>query len=154
MSHSNLSNDDDIEAILKIAVTQSSSIDGRSLRDRLMASAAELGLTPDQVAAAEEQWAREEKERRDLVEFTALRKKRFWSKFGSFAALDAVAVAVNMVTAGSIGWAVWFLLWTGFALVMYASGTFFPNSVRFQRRFRRWRRKRDAGTATDETEDY
>ena len=150
MSESELRSDDDIEAILKIAVSQTAGIEAQTLRERLMASAAELGITPEQVAVAEDQWARQEKDRRDLAEFMALRKRAFWSKLASFLALDIAAVAVNLITDHSVEWAVWVFVWTGFWLAMHALGTFFPGNTRFQRRYRRWRRRRDPAIAWDD----
>ena len=139
-----MSNDDDIEAILKIAVSQAGGIEAQSLRERLMLSAAELGLTPEQVAAAEDQWAAQEKERRDLAEFAAYRKRAFWNRFVSFAILGASLLAINLLTDRSILWAPWLLLFMGLSIIRRAIGTFFPGSDRFQTAFERWRANRDA----------
>ena len=154
MSESELRNDDDIEAILKIAVSQAGGIEAQTLRERLMASASELGLTPEQVAAAERKWVAEEKERRDLAEFTAIRKRAFWGKAATYAVISAFLVAANLLDDRTVEWAPWVVLCLGIPLAMRAIGTIFPNSERFQRRYQRWRLTRDDRIAQEDRRDH
>lgn len=154
MSESELRSDDDIEAILKIAVSQAGGIEAQTLRERLMASASELGLTSEQVAAAESKWAAEEKERRDLAEFTAMRKRAFWGRASTVAVLSVFLIAANLFDDRSVDWAPWIVLILGVQLAMRAIGTFFPNSERFQRRYQKWRLTRDDRLAREDRRDH
>jgi hypothetical protein len=137
-----LRSDDDIEAILKIAVSQVGGMEAQTLRERLMATAAELGLTPEQVAEAERKWAAQEKEKRDLAEFNAYRKSAIWSRLGYFAVIDALCLAANYLDDRSFDWAVWVVLITGFLFARRAARLLFPTD--FQRALDKWRAKRDA----------
>jgi hypothetical protein len=145
VSHSNLSSDDDIEAILKIAVSQAGALEGRTLRERLMAGAEELGLTPEQVAVAEAQWARQEREKRELAEFRLHQRKGFWSHFASYVVVNSFLVAVNFMTDHRVDWAWWPILGWGIGIAFSAIATFFPKSESFQEELEKWREKRNRG---------
>lgn len=149
MGESELRSDEDIDAILKIAVSRSGRLDSQTLRERLAASAAELGITPEQVAEAEEEWNREEQARKEIVAFKAHQRRKFNELVGSCAIVAAFLTAVNVITDRTVLWVIWPILAFVVGIAIEARETFFSKNEHFQERFAKWKRKRrdkDQGT--------
>jgi hypothetical protein len=149
VGESELQSDEDIEAILKIAVARTGRLDSQTLRERLAASATELGLTPEQVAEAEEEWNREEKDRKEIAVFKAHQRKRFNELVGSCAIVAVFLTAVNVITDRTVLWVIWPILAFVVGIAFEARETFFSKNEHFQERFEKWKGKRqddDQGT--------
>jgi hypothetical protein len=137
-----LRSDEDIEEILKMALEEVPAGEDGDMRARLMACAAELDLTPDQVAAAEERWTRQEAERRDLEEFKQHQRKVLFGGFFAFAIVDALIVTINLLIDHRVGWALWLIAASLIVMASMAWVALSPNNALFQDDFKRWRKKR------------
>lgn len=141
MAHE-LRNDEDVEAILRIAVKQTGISGGQSLRERLLAAADELGLTPEQIAEAERQYFEEQSEKAELAEFKKHQRNEYMEHLGAYLGVNAVLLIVNYMTEGHISWAWWVLLLWGIGLVTGFSSAFMPNSGGFQNEYKQWQKKK------------
>lgn len=109
-----LRSDQDIEEILKLAIRNTGSSDA-ALRQRLESAATELGITPEDLAAAEalyrsERMGREAKEREDAQfesAFQANRKeemKAMRDHAFSYVVVNAMLLIINAVTSFGEWW--------------------------------------------------
>lgn len=141
MAHE-LRNDDDVEAILRIAVNQASISGGQSLRERLLAAADELGLTPEQIAEAEKKYFIEQQEKAELAEFTKHQRNEYMEHAGAFLGVNATLFVINFLTAGHISWAWWVFFAWGIGIVCGFPSAFMVNSNGFQNEFKQWQKRK------------
>jgi hypothetical protein len=165
VAEEHLQSDDDIEAILRLAVHQSSSSTG-DLRARLMATADELGLTPEQVAAAEEAYRNErmveservlseEEDRRLWKQFRRSQRGDFISHLGSYLVVNAFLMWINWNQGGAITWAFWVLGGWGIGVftkfIKLLAGVSEENTSEFERwKLKRLRRSNRGTESLDE----
>ncbi len=93
--------EDDAEQILRMAASMSSPM-GSMSRDRLMATAAELGITPEAVEQAEQQLRSQRAIESERAEFDALKKREFFGHLISYVLVNLFLVAVNLLTSLAI----------------------------------------------------
>lgn len=132
------------EEILRRALHQSDT--GAIDRAKLFAMAAELGISEEAVARAEQQMASEreaglerEREEQDRLAFKRHRRSRFWADLGSYLSFNAFLVAIWWSTGRGYFWPGWVLVVWGLNVV----GDFFNAFLSFSERdFERWKRKR------------
>lgn len=142
-----LHDEDDLEAILKIAVGRDLDLQAASLRKRLEQAASELGVSPEALAEAEAQHAREREERlakarKDAArkQFRATRVRAFVHHAATYLAVNAGLFAMNLMSSGRPTWVLWVLAGWGIGLLSDAADTFFSD-LRDERKFERWYRK-------------
>lgn len=111
MADERLMRDEDVEEILRLAVRESV-VDGADLRERLSASASELGISEEQLRLAEEKYFREREEAAERAQEEQVRaeKKRKeqrenWMFIGG--GVLVLAVVALMAFAGGSGSGVW-----------------------------------------------
>lgn len=143
-----LHTEEDMEAILKIAVRNEPADHAGRLRERLERAANELGLTPQALAEAEAVYAKEraaalaaERKASARREFRASRLRAFYHHLASYAAVNAGLVTLNLVSSGRPTWSLWVLAGWGIGLLSDAADTFFSD-LRDERKFERWHRRR------------
>lgn len=149
-----LQTEEDVEAILRIAVRSERSQTEGQLRQRLEHVASELGLSSDVLAQAEAAYARQREaeraeERKELArrEFRANRLRAFYHHLAAYAAVNAGLVAMNLLSSGRPTWSLWVLAGWGIGLLSDAADTF-VSDPREERKFERWYGKRlDRGEA-------
>ena len=147
-----LRNDEDVEAILRIAV-RGESASGEGLRERLSAAADELGITPDQLAKAEEEYRRQVEGSR-LEEISKQEDAELWKKFrkaqlheftshlGTFLAVNAGLFAIDLITGGGIDWAYFPFFGWGIAVGIHMFTFLSAYSNENQSEFEKWKRKK------------
>lgn len=154
MAHE-LRSDEDVEAILRIAVKQTGMSGGQSLRERLNAAADELGLTPEQIAEAEKKYFIEQQEKAEFEEFKQHQRSEYFEHVGAYLGVNAVSFIVNYMTSGQITWAWWVLFAWGIAIVSGFRSAFATNSNGFQNEYKQWqkrKRRKEAKKARNELE--
>ncbi len=142
LEQDHLQSDDDIEHILRIAVSKAGVGDDLTLRSRLMATASELGLTDEQVRLAEKEWKKRKQDEMEMAEFTEQQRASFWSHYASYVIVNLGLVSFDFWGDGRLGWAFWPVLGWGIGLAFHAVGTFFRKTDMFQEEFDSWRSER------------
>lgn len=111
MADERLMRDEDVEEILRLAVRESV-VDGADLRERLSASASELGISEEQLRLAEEKYFREREEAAERAQEEQVRaekkrkeKRENWMFIGG--GVLVLAVVALMAFAGGSGSGVW-----------------------------------------------
>lgn len=147
-----LKSDEDVEAILRLAIREESSSTG-DLRQRLKDAAGELGISEEQLAAAEKKYKAEREtkeikafaeqdEKQQWIEFRRSQVHDFWRSLLSYIAVNAGLVAMNIFTSGHITWAWWCIAGWGIGIAMQLAKTLSAYSQENQTEFDRWRRKK------------
>lgn len=147
-----LRSDEDVEAILRLAV-RGTDTSSDQLRDRLKAAADELGISEDQLARAEEQYKRElegeqlekyaqEEDDRLWKEFRRTQLHDFMSHFGVYLAVNLGLFAMDWFQGGGIQWAFWPMFGWGIAIVIHLATMMSPYSGENVEEFEKWKGKR------------
>lgn len=152
MADEHLRTDEDIEAILRLAVQQTGT-ESESLRTRLMATAEEIGLTPEQVAAAEEAYRQKVKGERTLAEREE-NERQLWKQFrrsqrgdlishvGSYLAVNAFLVAIDLMGGDGLNWAYWPMMGWGIAIAIHLFSFVAGESSDNVQEFEKWKRRK------------
>lgn len=137
-------NDNDAEEILRIASREASA--GGMSRDRLVETAAELGISPEAVAKAEEQLVLKREADRVRLEDEELRKQfekerrgAFMTDLWSYLGTNAGLIGIWYMTGARYFWPGWVIICWGIAVVTDALQTFFNND---ETKFQRWKKRR------------
>ena len=143
MSEQRHYDDQDAEEILKLASRESGS-SGMS-HERLLQTAAELGISPEAVKRAEEQLVKQREAEKIESEETVLRtqyelerKGKFWSDFLTYLGVNAGLVGIWWFTGRSFFWPGIVMASWGIGVVTDFLQTFFN---RDEAKFQRWKRR-------------
>lgn len=138
-----LKSDEDVEEILRLAV-RSENFAGEDLRGRLVNSASELGISPEALAQAEQQWKAQKQSQinaeQDKLDRKLYKKSEvgdFISHLGSYLAVNGFLLWVDWRD-GSVTWVQWPVMGWGIAIAIHAFSLFAHN----ERDYQRWRKKK------------
>ena len=141
-----LRSDEDVEEILRLAV-RSGDFGGADLRERLVSSATELGISPEALAQAEEQWRAQkqrqvtaEQDRLDRKMFRKIRVGDFVSHLGSYLAVNGFLYWLDWRD-GHLTWVQWPIMGWGIAIAIHAF-SLLGHDRDNERDYQRWRKKR------------
>lgn len=140
MSQSHLENDSDVENILRIAVRIPDPNREVGLRERLERSAAELEITPEQLAEAEKRYAEQKALEADMAAYVREARIGFLWHLIPYLLVNSFAIADGLKD-GSYGFLFMTLGW-GTGLFFHGLGVFNRKSDEFQKEFLEWREKR------------
>ena len=137
-------NEQEAEEILKLAAREASA--GGMSRQKLLETAAELGISPETVSRAEEQVRlkreveRNEEEDRELrKQFIAEQRSNFVKDFWSYIGVNAGLVGIWFMTGSSYFWPAWVLICWGMGLLVDFFTTYLSKD---EAKYQRWRRRR------------
>jgi hypothetical protein len=136
-----LMTEEDVDEVLKLALRKQGRED-HDLRARLVEAAEELGISPEELAAAEQEYALGKEERREFHEFKQRQVREFREHFFAYIIINTLLVAINWITAGTVNWAIWPILGWGIGLAFHAWGSLNTGSESFQEEFSNFRRRR------------
>jgi len=119
----NYSNED-AEEILKLAVQQQVSGAGPVSRDSLLQTASELGLTPEQVQAAEhllrqkkQEFSRYQDEKAARAEYARNRRSHVRNQLSSWLGTSALTFGINAMTSWGSWWCQWVIIPWGLSIM-------------------------------------
>jgi len=135
--------EDEAEQILRLAASLTSPADGAMSRERLLATAAELGISPEAVEMAERQLAGQRSHNADRAEFDAIQRREFYGHLLTYLLVNGFLVVINLFTSSGYFWAMWPILGWGLGLAFHVVETFFKNSDSYREEFEKWQVKRN-----------
>jgi ribosomal protein L7/L12 len=133
--------EEEAEQILRLAASLTSPA-GAMTRERLLATAAELGITAEAVEMAERQIAKQREANADRAEFDLVQRREFYGHLLTYVLVNGFLVVVNLVTSSAYFWALWPILGWGLGLAFHFVETFCKNSESYQEEFEKWQAKR------------
>jgi len=108
---------DPVAEILNIALKNEGLGTDASLRQRLLASASELGISEEAALAAEQQWLEQQTAQRESSEYREHVLRGLYTHLGVYVVINLGLVLMNMLTThGSVTWAYWPILGWGIGL--------------------------------------
>src|SRR5579871_1706911 len=132
--------DQEADQILRLA-SQKASTAGIS-RDRLLATAAELGISAEAVEEAERTMLRQREDARHRADFDKERRRDFYTHLFSWVIVNTFLVAIWMITDRSYFWPIWPMLGWGIGLAFHATATYFKGSGEYEKDYEKWLAKR------------
>lgn len=145
------------EEILRLAANDSQAITAMT-RERLVATASELGIPESAITRAEQQLAekqadaeRKKVEAAEFAEYKSSRRRQLFSGIGSWLSTSVLLVGMDLIMSHGITWSIWPVgIWGLVEIGHVLEAIFTPGNDR--ERFERWRRKKQRRTERDAAE--
>jgi hypothetical protein len=131
---------EDIQQILQIAIRRQA-YEGEFSREQLLEIAAELEISPECLQVAEKEWLAQQTEMQKRQDFNAYRRSKLKKQFGKYVIVNSFLVLLNLLSAGSLSWSLYILLFWGLGLGLNAWNTFQSQGEDYERAFQRWYRQ-------------
>ncbi len=132
--------EEQVQQILHKAIARKSQ--GQDLsRNQVREIAAELGISDADFAIAEQDWLNQSLQDRERVDYDVYRKKKFRDHLLKYALVNAFLIGINLLTSGSVSWAVYPLLGWGLAVALDAWATYQTDSQEYEKQFQQWLRQ-------------
>lgn len=143
--------EEEAEEILRLAARKES---GGIPRDRLVQMAAELGMSPEQVASAEQEFLAKRDEEVERKKFESHVLRDLWSHVATYVAVNGGLVLMDVVPDGRVDWAYWPLLGWGIGLACHIASVFWSSTDDEAKSFREWSSSRQPPTLTMEQREF
>lgn len=140
--------EEQVDQILRYALAKRTN--GQNLtKQQIYEIASDMGVSETDFLSAVQEWQSKQVVRKEQVEFDKYKKKSFQSNLLKFGIVNSFLVALNLFTSGSIGWAIYPLLFWGLAVALDAWVTYQTESEEYEKQFQKWlqKQKRDRLTA-------
>ncbi|MGK7888834.1 MAG: 2TM domain-containing protein [Leptolyngbyaceae cyanobacterium] len=137
-------NEEAIGQILKLAMSrqgQPATLTRSQLRD----IANELGISEDNLAAAEQDWAILCQAQADRLAFEAYRHLQLQQGIVWCLVLNTALVTTNVVTSHTVSWSVYPVLLWSCILLLKTWGVYQDKGEKYDRAFRRWKLRQQIG---------
>ncbi|WP_008310395.1 2TM domain-containing protein [Leptolyngbya sp. PCC 6406] len=131
---------EDAQAILQLAIARETE-SGEMSRGQLLEIAAELGISSDTLAAAEQEWQVRQVEQAERQVFDQFRQQRFQHHLIRYTVVNGFAMALNYMAADRLSWSLYLALIWGLAIALHGWHTFRPTDYRYAEEFEKWRRQ-------------
>jgi len=143
MAQQRFRDSDPVEEILNIALENQGGGPDMAMRQRLLTSAAELGISEDAALAAQKQWLEQRKQLAEQQEYRAHVTRSLYTHLGIYAVVNVFLVLMNMLTDhGKIDWAVWPLLGWGIGVGVHLVAALVQLKNPGGDEFEQWRKER------------
>jgi hypothetical protein len=146
--------EDEAEEILRLAARRPTT--GGMSREKLLSTAAELGITTEAVEEAErtlavdrQQAAIRKEQEALLAGYDRHARGRFYSDLAGSLAVCIFCTFLNFHLSGHIGWAFWVYVVCGWGLADRFPKTFIRGSRSYESGFEKWQSRRSIGTPSD-----
>lgn len=131
---------EEVQQILNLAISRQA-YEGEFSRDQLLEIAAELEISPDNLAVAEREWLAQQGDLQKRRAFNLYRQGKLKKRFGKHAIVNSFFILLNFVSAGALSWSLYLLLFSGLWLGLDAWNTYQSEGEEYERAFQQWYRK-------------
>ncbi|AFY71015.1 hypothetical protein Pse7367_2760 [Thalassoporum mexicanum PCC 7367] len=142
--------DEQVQQILKLALTRRSNQGDRLTRQQVNEIATELGVSQADFVAAEQEWLTSQIVDKERVEFDQYQKRHFRDHAIKFGMVNVFLMGLDLLTSGGLDWSLIVLLSWGLGLALDAWSTYQTDSTIYEKRFHKWQRKRHRDRFTTE----
>ncbi len=147
MNEEKFYSDEEAEAILREAARLDRPSGAGQSRDRLLATAAELGISPEAVQQAETKVAEAVQTTRDRTEFELSRRSKLREQVMSFVGVSVMLLGINLFTEGfsmnlSSFWSLYAIGIYGFFVLSDLFQFYVRSPARNEAAFAKWREKK------------
>ncbi|MFN9608219.1 MAG: 2TM domain-containing protein [Pseudanabaena sp.] len=132
--------EEQVDQILRYALAKRTN--GQNLtKQQIYEIASDMGVSEADFLVAIQEWQSQQSVRKERVEFDKYKKKSFQSNLLKYVIVNSCLVALNLFTSGSIGWAIYPLLFWGLAVALDAWVTYQTDSEEYEKQFQKWMQK-------------
>jgi 2TM domain len=135
---------EDAQAILQIAIAQKEE-NGELSRVQLFEIAAELGISEQDIVAAEQQWLVNRGEFAQKQAFNTYRRSKLRKNLTKYGIVNSFLVLLNLLAAHELSWSLFILLIWGLGLSLNAWNVYQTEGEDYEQAFQRWRLKKQVG---------
>ncbi len=135
---------DDVQQILQLALAHRSE-GGELTKAQVLEIAQEMGISPEELAAAEQEWLAQRGESQEKQIFNQVRREKLKQSAIKYGIVNSFLVLLNLVTAHTLSWSLPILLLWGLWLALDAWKTFQVEGEDYENAFQRWRLKKQVG---------
>ncbi|AFZ24667.1 hypothetical protein Cylst_2450 [Cylindrospermum stagnale PCC 7417] len=133
---------EDVQKILQFAIARQADDQNKEFSyEQILEIAAELEISPDSLNLAERDWLAQRSEGQQRQAFDVYRQGRFKKRLGNYAIVNGFFMVVDLIGGGGISWALYILLFCGFALGLDIWNTFQTKGEEYEMAFQKWNRK-------------
>lgn len=123
-----LTNDDEVEEILRLAVRKSGAGTDNELRERLKQSAAELNISEEELRQAEIEFIRKREEKEELRGKVKQKTNEFLGHLTSYVAVNVFLISIDLLSDGQLEWSIFPLMGWGIGLAVHFVRVFVNHS--------------------------
>lgn len=129
---------EDVQEILYLAIARQ--VDkGEITREQLLEIADELAIEIKDLEAAERDWQASKLVHGKRREFDLYRREKFRERGIRYAIVNGFFLTINLISAGTISWALYLALFLGIPLALSAWKTFQQKGEIYEKDFQRWK---------------
>ncbi|CAN5436694.1 hypothetical protein BH11ARM1_BH11ARM1_10770 [soil metagenome] len=132
----------DAEEILRLAAGKGIG-SGSMSHDELVRAAAELGISPDVVASAAQEYQKGRVGAVDRAEYDKYRKRALYDSIGKYLSVNLMLFAINFVASRGHWWFIWPAGFMLIPVIKEVVSFYYRGSGDYERGFERWKAKRD-----------
>ncbi|MGF1488237.1 MAG: 2TM domain-containing protein [Prochloraceae cyanobacterium] len=138
---------EDVQQILQLALANKNPNSEELSRTELLQMAEDLDIQGECLEAAEKAWLVRKSNDLQRVAFDIYRKDRLKEKAIGFGIVNTFLISLNLVSAGTVSWALYiFLIW-GLKLSLDTWKTFQSKGEGYERAFQSWKFKQEMKTS-------
>jgi hypothetical protein len=131
---------EEIQQILHLAIARQAQ-DKEFSYDQIVEIAAELEISPEAIQLAETEWLSQTSERQKRQNFNIYRRKKLQKHFGNYVIVNSFLLVINFLSAGTISWALYILLFWGMPLTLKTWNVYKSEGEDYEREFNNWHRQ-------------
>jgi hypothetical protein len=135
-------NQEDVQEILYLAISRQGD-KGEITRQQLLEIADDLAIDIKDLESAERDWQESKIVSYKRQEFERFRREELKHKTVRYVIVNSFVVAINLISAGTISWAIYILLLLGLPLSLEAWKTFQQAGIAYEEAFQRWKIKQE-----------
>lgn len=135
---------EDAQAILQIAIARRQD-EGELSRVQLFEIAAELGISEQDIVAAEQQWLANRGEFSEKLAFNGYRRGKLQKNVTKYGIINTFLVLLNLAGSHELSWSLFILLGWGLGLSLNAWNVYQTEGEDYEQAFQRWRLKKQVG---------
>ncbi|WP_333307028.1 MULTISPECIES: 2TM domain-containing protein [unclassified Microcoleus] len=135
---------EDAQGILQLAIARRQD-EGELSRVQLFEIAAELGISEQDILAAEQQWLATRGEFQEKLVFNTYRRRKLQKNVTKYGIINTFLVLFNLAAAHELSWSLFILLTWGLGLSLNAWNVYQTEGEDYEQAFQRWRLKKQVG---------
>ena len=135
---------DDVQQILQLALVHHSE-ESELTKTQVLEIAQEMGITPEELAAAEKEWLAQQGKFQEKQIFNQIRREKLKKSAIKYGIVNSFLLLLNLVTAHTLSWSLPMLLLWGLWLALDTWKTFQIEGEDYENAFQRWRLKKQVG---------
>jgi hypothetical protein len=135
-------NQEDVQEILYLAISRQGD-KGEITRQQLLEIADDLAIDIKDLESAERDWQESKMVSYKRQEFERFRREELKHKTVRYVIVNSFVVVINVISAGTISWAIYILLLLGLPLSLAAWKTFQKAGIAYEEAFQRWKIKQE-----------